>query len=117
MLDIPSWLTDLFRSLSTQSPLILTALAGWTIVIFRWRALRGAALPAFLGLSLFVVISIGFPCVWVLAPRIMQDSSAESMQQVFMMIGVANSFLYALALGLLVFAALAGRSEKPPAAR
>lgn len=107
---------EIVISLLLQTPMILVCLATCILVTMRWRLLRSAAIPAFLGSLLGLLQAIAWPIFWiVLTPLIMKDKTSSQMEIFYRIINFVQTLGWAIAIGLLALGVLLGRSAVQPA--
>jgi hypothetical protein len=83
------------------------------LILTRWNELGSAALPGVLGFALALVLSVAGPLVSVLLPTLLPGPpSANAMT--FTIVRVVLGLGWALALGLVAWAVMAGRSPRGP---
>ena len=105
--------TDILRPLAMQLPVILVCFTGLIVVVIRWRLLGSAAVPALLGVGFALLLAVVSPVIWAVVPRLLRDRPGSTMPLFFTVLGVVQSFLWALALGLLLLGLTMGRSQPP----
>ncbi|HSJ01430.1 MAG: hypothetical protein ACAI34_21615 [Verrucomicrobium sp.] len=108
-----SLLPDVLKAVAMSSLNILVCLAGCIVVMVRWRSLRSAAVPAFLGLGLFLLLSVVSPALWTVLPRVMAEKGVTDMGVILKIVGVVQSALWSVALGLVVLGVVLGRNQPP----
>lgn len=106
------FLGNILRLLAVQGPVLLAALVGCIIVGNRWRSLGSAAAPAMIGLLLYIFLHIASPVMYTtMATSGVEPSRIASW---YIIVGIAQSILGAMALALLILGIVLNRNPQPP---
>ncbi|MBL9124021.1 MAG: hypothetical protein JNG90_10345 [Planctomycetaceae bacterium] len=108
-------LLAILKSLLTQAPLILVALAGVLLALRRWprsTAARRFALPGF---GLLLVNAMFFSCVWAVLPQWLSEQgwSGRQLEAVFTLVAVSTNAIEAIGIACLVVALYLGAAVEP----
>ena len=108
----PSFLGNILIQLATHAPTLIAAIAGCVLVGNRWRALGSAAAPAMVGLLLYIFLHIASPILYsTMATSGVEFSRVASW---YMIIGIVQSILGAVSLGLLILGIILNRNPQLP---
>jgi hypothetical protein len=99
--------------LSTEVPRMLVCVVACILILTRWNELGSAAWPAVLGFALAFVLSVGSPIVTTLLLTTL-PGPVSSQAMAFTVVRVVLALGWALALGLLATAVIAGRNPRRP---
>jgi hypothetical protein len=101
-----------------NSPMFIAAIMGIGLAAVLWPSARTPALLMLLACALQVLITLANAAMygWYL-PHATAQGTMASVRDVLMIWSVVGSLLHAIAFGLLIWAAFAGRKQVPAASR
>lgn len=96
---------------AVQSPAILVCLGACLGILSRWSRLRRAALPALLGFGLALFMEVVGSAIVHLLPLLWREKPVALLGRLWGGIGVVQSLIWAVALGLILIAVFIDRAE------
>jgi uncharacterized membrane protein YkgB len=106
---------ELLKAWISHLPAIIAFVAALIVIMVKWQVAPRASLLAFLGVVLNLLMAIVTPAFYVWLPRAyMNDASPgshERLGQIYLILSVVISLIYAVSFLLVFSAVYAGRSK------
>jgi len=107
-------LYQIFTSIATQLPSLLTMLGGIVVAIIRWKRHPRVSLTIVIALGLILLHVLVFAVVYAVLPRLTGSADLKTLQNIHMLVSVAYNFTLAIFTTILLSAIFMHRTVAPP---
>lgn len=107
-------LYQIFTSIATQLPSLLTMLGGIVVAIIRWKRHPRVSLTIVIALGLILLHVLVFAVVYAVLPMLTGSADLKTLQNIHTLVSVAYNFTLAIFTTILLSAIFMHRTVAPP---